>query len=134
MHETEQLCKLLEKQLSKVGMQNDLSTQDLDNVYKAAKTIYYIEVTKAMKEHEELSDEYLGNSGDMEYLRNKWRMNPSSRSYRRSSYDRAPMDNMYARDDERSRMIETLEDMMHNAPTNSEKETIQRCINKMVNY
>lgn len=122
MHKTDQLVELLEKQLCRTGNQSDLSIQDLDNVYKAAKTIYYIQVTKAMEEGQEMSRDYLGNSGDMDYLRNEHRM--SNRSY---------MNRSYSRNDEKSAMVEALEDMMYSAPTNSEKETIQRCVNKLRN-
>lgn len=130
MHKTEQLTELLEEQLCKIGKQSDLSTQDLDNAYKAAKTIYYIEVAKAMKD-DGYSEKYLGYSGDMDYLRNRWRMRPSeSSSYK--NYGNRSMRN-YSMNDEKAAMIDKMEELKDTAATNSERETIQRCINKLVN-
>ena len=130
MHKTESLVELLEEQLCKFGKQSDLSVQDLDSAYKAAKTIYYIEVAKAMKD-EGYSEKYLGYSGDMDYLRNRWRMRPSDGSSYRSYGSR----NMrhYSMSDERSALIDKMEDLKETAATNSERETIQRCINQIVN-
>lgn len=130
MHKTEPLVELLEDQLCKYGKQSDLSIQDLDNAYKAAKTIYYIEVAKAMKD-DGYSEKYLGYSGDMDYLRNRWRMRPSESSSYRSYGNKSTR--RYSMNDEMGSMIDKMEELRDTAATNSERETIQRCINKLVN-
>lgn len=137
MHKTENLCELLETILGKLGSQPDLSPSEVENAYKASKALYYLTVTKAMKEHEEseYSERGRGRSNSSydysmgSYMPESYRMGNMSRNNYYDNYGTSTR--RYSRGDEREIMIEKLEDMMDDAVTKSEKETIQRCINKM---
>lgn len=130
MHKTENLCELLESILGKLGSQADLSPTEVENAYKASKALYYLTVTKAMKEHEDPEYSERGRDYSMNsYMPESYRMGNMSRN---NYYDNYGMSTRrYSRGDEKEVMMEKLEDMMDDAVTKSEKETIQRCINKI---
>lgn len=51
MHILEELCYELEDMIEPIVKKGDISPTELDNVYKAVKTMNYIETIKAMKEY-----------------------------------------------------------------------------------
>ncbi len=75
MHVLENLSYVLEDMLEPIAKKQDISPTELDNVYKAVKTMNYIETIKAMKEY--------GNSNDgSSYARGG-----SNRGNSRASYE-----------------------------------------------
>ena len=74
MKTLEDLSYELEDMIKPIVKKGDITPTELDNVYKAAKTMYYIETIGAMKEY--------GNSNDYSYRRSYDGM-----SYRDRSYD-----------------------------------------------
>lgn len=50
MHVLNELCYLLEDEVGQVVKKGELTPSELDNVYKAVKTMNYIEIIKAMKD------------------------------------------------------------------------------------
>lgn len=129
MHKTEQLKEVVEEELCKLGKKAELTPAEMDYAYKAAKTLYYMTVTKAMNERDE-EDEYSEMSGGRSNRSYDYSMYTAPHTYAMNS-NRSYARHRYSRNDEREAMIEKLEDMMDDAVSKSEKETIQRCINKM---
>lgn len=71
MQNLDELCYVLEDMVEPVVEKGDISPTELDNIYKAVKTMYYIKTMDAMKDY--------GNSYDGSYV--------ESRRYSRNSYD-----------------------------------------------
>ena len=157
MHVLEDLSYVLEDMLEPIVKKEDITPTELDNAYKAVKTLNYIETIKAMKEYGN-SNDYSGNS----YARgNSYRGSyEDGMSNRYNSYDgsydgRRGMDgdsdgryserrgrdsrgrytsrDNYSRHNEKEQMISKLERMMNTASSESERQTIMDCINKIEN-
>ena len=58
MHVLTDLCYLLEDEVGQVVKKGELTPTELDNVYKAVKTMNYIEIIKAMKKDEDRNSGY----------------------------------------------------------------------------
>lgn len=67
MQNSKELCYILEDMIDPIIEKDDISPTELDNIYKAVKTMYYIKTMDAMKRN--------GNSYDGSYR------------YSRNSYD-----------------------------------------------
>lgn len=76
MKSIENMTEVLDDELKKIAKKGDAITpQELDNAYKAMKTIYYGEVVKAMHEaEEERKQEMKGYSQNRGYSYNSMRM------------------------------------------------------------
>lgn len=104
------LCYLLEDEIEAVVKKGDLSPTELDNVYKAVKTMNYIETIKAMKDY---NDDGYSNRG---------RMYNDNRGMRYDSgYSRHTKDEK----------IKELEHMLENASSEAERRSIMECIRTM---
>ena len=120
MHVLNDLCYLLEDEIGQVVKKGELSPTELDNVYKAVKTMNYIETIKAMKDYN--SPEYSNRSrmySDNSYGRSysyENRYNDSSRNYARHS---------------KEEKIAELERMMENASTEAERRSLMEAIRSM---
>lgn len=146
MHVLEELSYTLEDMIEPISKKQDISPTELDNVYKATKTMYYIETIKAMNEYGN-SNEY--NSYNSYAGGNSNRGN--SRAYRGSYTGRMGMDgdgdgryserrgrnsngrysNGYSRDDAKDEMIMNLENMMNESNSEQERQTIRDCIRRI---
>lgn len=92
MHKTEELKELLEEELYHLGKKEELSPMELECAYKASKTLYYLEVTGAMKEYgDKEEDEYSERGMSHGFHRGTYRgsydMMPR---YHYNSYDMIP--------------------------------------------
>lgn len=154
MHVLEDLSYELEDMIEPIVKKGDISPTELDNVYKAAKTMYYIETIGAMKEYGNSENSYAGGSS---YRGGSYRYDGRSydgMSYRGSydgSYDgRRGMDgdgdgryserrgrdsrgrytsrDGYSRADE---MMSKLERMLDEAGSETERQTIRECMRKL---
>ena len=67
MHVLEDLCYTLEDMIEPISKKQDISPTELDNVYKATKTMYYIETIKAMKEYGDSYNSYANGRNSMAY-------------------------------------------------------------------
>lgn len=108
------LYDLLGEKVDEVVKTGDLSANEMDCVYKAAKTMYYIECINAMAEG---IDEYDGMSGNWPYSSNaSMRRGRSSRtnggniSGRRSSRANNSMRN-YSGHDQKEMMLQKIAEM-----------------------
>ena len=123
MHVLKELSYLLEDEVGQVVKKGELSPTELDNVYKAVKTMNYIETIKAMNNYNSDYPEYSGrmyaNNG-MNYGRS-YSYRDSDGRYSESNYAR------HSKDEK----IEELERMMENASTESERRAIMECIRSM---
>lgn len=143
MHILEDLNYVLEDMIEPIAKKQDISPTELDNVYKAVKTMNYIESIKAMKEYGNSNDGSYSYGGGS-YARNN--RNRNSNDYYRTSYDgRMGMDGdgdgryserrysraRYSRADEREMMLSKLERMMDDANSEAERQTIKDCIRKI---
>ena len=153
MHILMDLNDLLEEQIEKIVKKGDISPTELDNVYKAMKTMYYAETTNAMKEYGQSNDysrdgyssrpyydghgSYDGSYGRMDGRSMDGRRGrdgdgdgrySEDASYRRG---RDAMGRYTSRDSEKDMMISKLEKMMQNASTENERQTIMQCIRKI---
>lgn len=118
MHKLKELCYLLEDEIGQVVRKGELTPSELDNVYKAVKTMYYAEGMKAYNNY---------NSDYPEYS-NRGRMGYSYRDERGSDYSR----NNYSKHSKED-MIADLEKMMNEAQTEQERRSIMECIRKLEN-
>ncbi len=153
MHVLEDLSYTLEDMLEPLSKKQDISPTELDNIYKAVKTMNYIETIKAMNEYGNSNDgsynSYAGGSygrysrysyptsfdgrygmdgdGDGRYSeRGNSRARNSRESYRR-----------YSRDgysgDAKEEMIAKLERKMDMANSETERQTIRDMIREIEN-
>lgn len=119
MHKTEQLSEHLEQMLHEFGEKKDLTPQELESVYKASKSLYYLTVTKEMIDHDEDG-----------YSQRRY-MGSNDGYYKSHIMDNMSSNRRYSRNSEKDIMIDKLHDMLEDAVSESERETIQRCINKI---
>lgn len=125
MHVLTDLCYLLEDEIGQVVKKGELTPTELDNVYKAVKTMNYIEIIKAMKEQDE--NEYSrGRMGYGNYANNGGR----NYAYGDSSYARNYGRDGYARHSKEEKIAE-LERMMENASTEAERRSLMEAIRSM---
>lgn len=68
----EDMKELLEDELKKVVKKGDISPTELDNVYKAVKTVNYIDAIKMMEEESQGGGEYSQRRGRSRYSRNSY--------------------------------------------------------------
>ncbi len=115
MQVLKELCYLLEDEIGQVVKKGELSPTELDNVYKAVKTMNYIETIKAMQDYN--AEDY--SQGRRMYDGNSYRYNPSS------SYGRR-----YSRHSKEEKIAE-LEHMMENASSEEERRAIMEAIRTM---
>ena len=147
MHVLEDLSYVLEDMIEPIVKKEDISPTELDSVYKAVKTMNYIETIKAMKEY--------GNSNDYSYRGSYDGMSNRYNSYDRSYDGRRGMDgdndgryserrgrdsrgrytsrDNYSRHEEKEHMVSKLERMLQDASSEMERQTIMDCINKIEN-
>ena len=131
MHILEDLSYVLEDMIEPIAQKQDISPTELDNVYKAVKTMNYIETIKAMKEY--------GNSNDYSYAGgSSYARNSRNSRYSYEGNSRAGRDSMgrytsrnYSRDGGREQMISELERMMDDAGSNTERQAIRECIRRV---
>ena len=132
MHKLEELCYMLEDEVGRVTQKGDISPNELENVYKAVKTMYYIKVIKAM---EEAKEDY-GYSGRRMMVSYDGRpMFEHENSYGYSTRGRDSM-GRYTRDggysmDNKEEMRRHLEQAMNMATTESERNNLREMLNNL---
>lgn len=122
------LCYLLEDEIGQVIRKGELSPTELENVYKAVKTMYYTKTIEAMKEYSEgYAEGYArGNSrGNNSYAYGNSSSYGNSNAYGNSSrrYSRHSKDEM----------LEELDQMLSKTSSDAERRTIMECIRKIEN-
>lgn len=139
---------MLEDELKKISKKDDITTSDLDNIYKMVDIVKDVTTVDAMKkaEQEGYSRDYArdysrGYSEDYaygSYARRGRDGDGDGRYSEDSSYRRGrdAMGRYTSRDDGYSRhnkedMIEQMKEMMHNARTDEERESYRRAIEQM---
>lgn len=144
MHILEDLSYVLEDMIEPIAKKQDISPTELDNVYKAVKTMNYIETIKAMKDYGNSNrgsynsyNSYEGNSREGGNSNrgsyNSYEGNSNESSYRRGrdAMGRFTSRDNYSRHAEKEQMISELERMMQNASSENERQTIMECIRKI---
>lgn len=123
----EDLSYELEDMIKPIVKKGDITPTELDNVYKAAKTMYYIETIGAMKEY---SNDYSGNSYRGSYRYDGMRSYDDGYSERRGRDARGRYTSRdgYSGTDE---MMSKLERMMNEAGSETERQTIRECMRKL---
>lgn len=123
MHVLENMSYELEDMIKPIVKKGDMTPTELDNLYKAVKTMYYAETLKAMKEY--------GNSNDYSY-RGRSNENSYDGSYENYS-ERRGRDSRgrytsreYSRD-----IMSDLGRMMNEASTDEERQAIRECMRKL---
>ena len=123
MHVLENMSYELEDMIKPIVKKGDMTPTELDNLYKAVKTMYYAETLKAMKEY--------GNSNDYSY-RGRSNENSYDGSYENYS-ERRGRDSRgrytsreYSRD-----IMSDLGRMMNEAGTDEERQAIRECMRKL---
>lgn len=144
MHILEDLNYELEDMIEPVVKKGDISPTELDNIYKAVKTMNYIKTMEAMKEYSN-DGSYRGSyagGGSNRYSRGSFdgRMGMDrdsdgrySERERRYSYRRGQSRDGYSRDDEKEEIISKLERMMDEAGSEAERQTIRDCMRRIEN-
>lgn len=117
------LKNMLCRELEQVTNKGELSAGELDVVDKLTHSIKSIATIMAMEDS--------GYSNDGMQSGNSYARNRDSRGrYSRDYYSRDGRSMGYSRDD-KTRMIEQLEDMMQDAKSDMEREALRNCINQM---
>ena len=117
MHQLSTLCYMLEDEIGRITQKGDISPAELDNVYKATKTIYYAKVIEAMEESKhETYDGYSGRRMMISYDRGPY--------YDGRSYDRQG-------DDSKEEMRRHIEMAMGQAKTEPERKALMECLQKL---
>lgn len=114
------LYDLLYEKVEEVVKTGDISPTEMDNVYKAAKTMYYIECIAAM---EGADDEYEGVSGG------NWPYSNSNTSMRRGRSSRA--NNSYANSYANNSSRRSSRNSMRNYSGHDQKEMMLQKIAEM---
>lgn len=149
MHVLEDLSYVLEDMIEPIAKKQDISPTELENVYKAVKTMNYIETIKAMKDYGNSNDSsyrgsYDGSYNSYEGMSNRGSYEGNSNRYSEDNSYRRGRDAMgrftsrdgmsrdgYSRHEEKEQMISKLEKMMQNATSENERQTIRECIRKI---
>ena len=116
MHQLSNLCYMLEDEIGRITQKGDISPAELDNVYKATKTIYYVKVIEAMEESKR--EDYEGYSGRRMMI----------------SYDRGPYydGRSYGHPgDNKEEMRRHIEMAMEQAKTEPERKALMECLQKL---
>lgn len=122
----EDLCYELEDMIEPIVSKGDMTPTELDNVYKAVKTMYYGETIKAMKEY--------GNSNDYSYRNMSYRGSYDdgySERRGRDSRGRYTSRDNYSRHDEREQMLDKLERKYNMAKSDAERQAISDMIREL---
>ena len=124
MHNLDNLCYMLEDNIGHITARGgDISTAEMDTVYKAVKTMYYIKVMKAM---EEVNDEY-GYSGRRMSISYDGRPEFGNMS----SYDGYSNRRMSRDGNSKEEMRRHLEMAMEMAQTEPERQNIRAMLQNM---
>jgi hypothetical protein len=137
---------MLEDELKKISKKEDLTTSDLDNIYKMVDIVKDVTTVDAMKKAEQegysrdysrgYSEDYSNAYGS--YARRGRDGDGDGRYSEDSSYRRGrdAMGRYTSRDDgysghSKEQMIEHLQEMMRNARNDEERESYRRAIEQM---
>ena len=123
MHVLENMSYELEDMIKPIVKKGDMTPTELDNLYKAVKTMYYAETLKTMKEY--------GNSNDYSY-----RGSSNGGSYDGSYENYSERRGRDARGRYTSReysrdIMSDLSRMMNEAGTDEERQAIRECMRKL---
>lgn len=154
MKAMEDLKELLQEEVKDIVKKGDISSTELDNVYKAVKTLNYLEIIKAMEESGGNSRDYSGRMYGGSYDRGgsydggsydgSYGSYDRGGSYNRGSYAEdysgrrgRGADGRYVSRDgysghDKQHIISDMEDMMRTASP-EEKKAIRQCIEKLEN-
>ena len=127
MNKLDELCYMLEDQIGHVVQKGDISPSEMDTIYKAVKTKYYITVMKAMEEAKYDDRGYSGRRMMVSYDGHPYY--DSEYSYGRG---RDGMGRFTSRDaDGRDEMRHHLEQAMNMATNDIERQNIRDMLNNM---
>ena len=142
MHVLEDLSYTLEDMLEPLSKKQDISPTELDNIYKAVKTMNYIETIKAMNEYGNSNNGPYGSYADgSSYGRYSRYSYPTSYDGRMGMdrdgdgrYSERGRDSRgrYSRDS-KEEMISRLERKMEMANSETERQTIRDMIREIEN-
>lgn len=128
------LCYLLEDEVGQVVRQGELSPTELDNVYKAMKTMYYTKSIEAMDGYSEGYAEGFARGNSRNYARGGSYGNSNGNSNAYGNYN--AYGNSYERRYSRhskEEMLEELDKMLAKTSSDAERRTIMECIRKIEN-
>lgn len=127
MNKLDELCYMLEDQIGHVVQKGDISPSEMDTIYKAVKTKYYITVMKAMEEAKYDDRGYSGKRMMVSYDGHPYY--DTEYSYGRG---RDGMGRFTSRDaNERDEMRHHLEQAMNMATNDIERQNIREMLNNM---
>lgn len=126
----EDLCYMLDDQIGHVVQKGDISPSEMDTIYKAVKTKYYIKVMKAMEENEDRG--YSGKRMVISYDGHPYYDN----EYSYSRNNRNSMGRFTSRDgysgDGKEEMRRHLEMALNAATTESERQNLRNMLDSMM--
>lgn len=140
MHKSEEMCKILEKEMDKIADKGTINEADLDHVFKISDSLKNIATYDAMKEsgYSEGAYPYYYMDGGNSYARGRRR--DSMGRYARDDgymYGRRDRDGDgryyedYRYSNEGESMRERLEHMMRDAKTEQERNALRQAMNQM---
>ena len=121
----------LTRELTEMVQKRDITVSDLDVIYKAVKTIYYLSTIEAMSEYSQ--DSYRGgyNSYEGRYSRDGRAGRDGDSDGRYSEgYSRRMGSYGYSGHDSKEHLIQEMKSIMHQLDPR-EKQLVQDCINRM---
>ena len=124
----EKLCRELEE----VARKPEMGAGDLELIHKLTDTIKNIDKIDALEDGGYSRDGDWEMEGRGNYSRNGGAYNRgSSYARRRDSRGRYTSDRRYSRDDEKSHMMEQMEQMMNGTQNEREREIIRRAMEQL---
>ena len=126
----EDLCYMLDDQIGHAIQKGDISPSEMDTIYKAVKTKYYIKVMKAMEEYDDRG--YSGKRMVISYDGHPYYDN----EYSYSRNNRNSMGRFTSRDgysgDGKEEMRRYLEMALNAATTDSERQNLRNMLDSMM--
>lgn len=131
------LCYLLEDEVGQVVRKGELSPTELDNIYKAMKTMYYTKSIEAMDGYSEgyaegyargNSNNYAGGNSN-NYARGNSSYGGSYGNSNGNSYGNSRRYSRHSKEE----MLEELDQMLAKTSSEAERRTIMECIRKIEN-
>ena len=121
----ENLRDMLEREVKEIEKKNDLDPQALENIYKLTCSIKNVDkcIEREEREMGGMSSEYIPSRNYGES-----RDNFRNRSYRGQSYENSYG---YSRDNSKKKMVQKLETLMDDTMSETERNAIMDCINRI---
>ena len=133
MHTMEKIKEMLDTELDALAMKGELSAASLDRIHRITDTIKNIDKIEMLEDVGDYSNRtYVDGDYARDYDRGSSyaRRRDSMGRYARTGYSER---RRYSRAEGKEDMIDQIEDMMHKATTEKERQALERCMDALHN-